>query len=123
MPLINTVYSTISCEGPDCVKTVTFLASDERTELSKPENAWIIKTARIVQNLTPAPGQEKPQARLYCSDECEVRATATGVHNVPEPRRIIGTPASAAQVAQAAAAAYQAQQVAADIKAGPVTLG
>ena len=122
--LINTVYSSVICEGPGCTKAATYLASEERTELSKPENAWVRTTARVVQNLIPAPGQERPQARLYCSDECEVKATATGVHNVPEPKRIVAEPANAAQVAQAAEAAARAQKATQALKAGgPVTLG
>jgi hypothetical protein len=124
MGIQNTVYATVSCEGPECKKTVTYLASEEQQELSKPENVWVTKTARIVSNLAPAPGQQKPQQRLYCSDECEVKATATGVHNVPEPKRIVSEPASAAQVAAAAAAAQRAQAATEALRAGgPVTLG
>lgn len=124
MSIVNTVYATISCEGPECGKSVTFLTSEEQQELAKPENAWVAKTARVVTNLAAAPGQQKPQPRLYCSDECEIKATATGVHNVPEPKRIIAEPASAAQVAQAAAAAQRAQAATEALRAGgPVTLG
>ena len=122
--LINTVYSTVVCEGPGCEKSVTYLASEEQTELAKPENAWVRLTARVVQNLIPAPGQQRPQARLFCSDECEIKSAATGVHNVPEPKRIVNEPANAAQVAQAAEAAARAQKATQALKAGgPVTLG
>jgi len=124
MGIQNTVYATISCEGPECKKTVTFLTSEEQVVLSQPENAWVQKTARVVTNLAPAPGQQKPIPRLYCSDECEVKATATGIHNVPEPKRIVTEPASAAAVAAAAAAAQRAEQATAALRAGgPVTLG
>lgn len=126
MPVINIGYTTISCEGPKCTKTVTFLASDEQVELAKPENSWVLKTARTVINLVPAPGQQKPVPRLYCGDVCEAEATATGVHNVPEPKRIVSEPATAAQVAQAAAAAQRAQAATEALKSGsggPVTLG
>lgn len=126
MPVINTIYNTVSCEGPDCPKTVTFLATDEQVELAKPENSWVLKTARTVVNLVPAPGQQKPIPRLYCSDECEVKAAATGVHNVPEPKRIVTEPASAQAVAAAAAAAQRAQAATEVLKSGSggqVTLG
>lgn len=124
MGLVNTVYSTITCEGPGCEKTITFLASEEQQVLSKPENAWVTKTARVVTNLMPAPGQQKPQAHLYCSDVCTIKAAETGVLNVPEPKRIVSEPASAAAVAQAAAAAKQAEAATAALRAGgPVTLG
>lgn len=119
MTMINTVYATVTCDGPECQKTVTYLASDEQAELAKPENAWVLKTARIVQNLIPAPGQQKPQARMFCSDECEIKSAATGAHNVPEPKRIIAGAASAEHVAAAAAAAKMAQQATEQIKAGP----
>lgn len=119
--IINTVYATITCEK--CSKSVTFLASEEAQELSKPENAWVTKTARVVSNLQPAPGQQKPTQRLYCSDVCEIEAAGTGTHNVPEPKKIISEPASAIAVAQAAAAAKHAEQATAALRAGgPVTL-
>lgn len=126
MGVVNTIYNTISCEGPNCKKTVTFLATDEQVELAKAENAWVLKTARTVINLVPAPGQQKPVPRLYCSDSCEVEATATGVHNVPEPKRIVTEPASAAAVAAAAAAAQRAQAATEALKSGSggqVTIG
>ena|SRR5579859_2780577 len=126
MPVTNTVYSTISCEGPNCKKTVTFLAQDEQVELSKPENSWVLKTARAVTNLAPAPGQQKPIPRLYCGDVCEAEAVATGIHNVPEPKKIIAEPASADAVARAAAAAKHAELATQALKSGsggPVTLG
>jgi len=124
MGIQNTVYSTITCEGPGCDKTITFLTSEEQQILAKPENAWVTKTARVVTNLAPAPGQQKPVPHLYCSDVCEIKATETGAHNVPEPKRIVSEPASAAAVAQAAAAAKAAEAATAALRAGgPVTLG
>jgi hypothetical protein len=122
--IIDTIYKTISCEGPDCKNSVTFLQTEERTELAKPENAWVLKTARTVINLVPAPGQERPTPRLYCGDVCELNAIKTGAHNVPEPKRIVSEPASAAAVAQAAAAAKRAEAATEALRAGgPVTLG
>jgi hypothetical protein len=116
--IINTVFSTITCEAEGCPKTVTFTAAKEQEELSKPENAWVLKTARIVRNLVPAPGQQKPKEYVYCSDECEVKTTATGAHNVPEPKRIIDGVASAAQVAEAASAAKMAELSTEALKSG-----
>jgi hypothetical protein len=116
MSLINTQFSTLTCD--QCKKTVTYPATEEQAILSQPENSWVIKTARIVQNMVPAPGQQRPQAYLYCSDECEVTSAGTGVHNVPEPKKIISGQASAASVAQAAAVAKAAEQATAALKAG-----
>jgi hypothetical protein len=124
MGIQNVVYATVTCEGPECKKTVTYLTSEEQMVLSLPDNAWVLKTARVVTNLAPAPGQQKPLPHLYCSDECEIKATATGVHNVPEPKRIVTEPASTQAVAAAAAAAQRAEQATAALRAGgPVTLG
>ena len=124
MGIVNIAYATITCEGPGCDKTVTYLSSEEQQVLAKPENSWVTKTARVITNLMPAPGQQKPRPYLYCSDVCEIKATETGVHNVPEPKRIVTEPASAAAVAQAAAAAKQAEAATAALRAGgPVTLG
>jgi hypothetical protein len=126
MSIVNTVYATVTCEGPNCKKTVTYLASEEQLELSKPENLWVLKTSRVVTNLAPAPGQQKPTPHLYCSDECEVNGAATGLHNVPEPKRIVSEPATASQVAQAAAAAQRAQAATEALKSGTggqVTIG
>lgn len=126
MSIENTVYSTVTCEGPKCGKTVTYLAAEEQQELAKPENAWVLKTARVVTNLAAAPGQQKPIPHLYCSDVCEIETAALGVHNVPEPKRIVSEPATASQVAQAAAAAHRAKLATEALKAGtggPVTIG
>lgn len=124
MGQINTTYISLTCEGPGCEKSVTYLATDEQKELTKPENSWVIKTARRVLTLVPAPGQQKPAEFLYCSDVCEATATGTGRHNVPEPKRIIEGAASAQAVAQAAQAAKAAEEATRQMKAGqPVTLG
>lgn len=124
MGQISTVYISLTCEGPGCDKTVTFLASKEQEELTKPENNWAIKTARRVLNLVPPVGQQKPVEHLYCGDVCEIKATETGRHNVPEPKRIIEGAASAQAVQQAAQAAKAAEEATRQMKAGqPVTLG
>ena len=115
MSLIDTQFRTISCNGPECTKTVTFAMSQEKQTFEAPENVWL-KSMRLVQTLDA-------RKLVYCSDECEAKAVATGVHNLPEPKRIIDNVASAAQV-QAVAAAAKAQEAATvAIKAGgPVTL-
>jgi hypothetical protein len=124
MGVISTNYVTVTCDYEGCGKTVTYLQTNEQEELSKPENAWVLKTARTAVNLVPAPGQQKPIPRLYCGDVCELNAIKTGAHNVPEPKRIVSEPASAAAVAQAAAAAKRAEAATEALRAGgPVTLG
>lgn len=130
MPILNTVYQTIACEAEGCTKSVTFLTSEEQVTLQKPENAWITKTLRVIQNLVPPPGshpQQKPQPHIYCSDECTLVAIKAGMLNVPEPKRIVAAGgASADSVAQAAQAAEAARKATEALKTGaggPVTLG
>jgi hypothetical protein len=118
---INTVYITLTCD--QCQKSVTYLNTNEQVELEKEENAWIRKTARRVLNLVPAPGQREPVSRLFCSDVCTIKASESGVLNVPEPKRIIEGAATAGSVEQAAAAAKAAAAATEKLKAGqPVTL-
>src|SRR5208282_4570676 len=116
MSVINTQFSTITCDN--CKKTVIYPATEEQAILSLAENAWVVKTARLVQNLIPAPGQNRPNSYLYCGDECEATAVGTGTHNVPEPKKIIAGGASADQVARAAQAAQAAERATQALKAG-----
>lgn len=119
MGLQQTMYQTVTCNGPNCNKTVTYEASQEMTELAKPENAWVSK-ARVVTDLRQEqrPGAAK-RVFIYCSDVCEIESAQTGAHNPPEPRRIV-TNQTPAQVAQAAAAAKAAEEATRQLKAGPV---
>jgi hypothetical protein len=115
MGIVDTGFRTISCNGPNCKKTVTFALAQEKQTFDLPENVWL-KSMRMVQTLDA-------RKFVYCGDVCEAEAIATGVHNLPEPKRIIDNVATSAQV-QAAADAAKAQEAATQaIKAGgPVTL-
>lgn len=123
---INAVsYETITCNGPECPRTVTYETSQAGAVFAQEENAWV-KTARLVQPLLQNPQNPNKLVFLYCSDECEVKGTALGVHNLPEPKRIIAGPqVNAEQVAAAAAAAKRAEEATAALKSGngPVVLG
>lgn len=115
MGIIDTGFRSISCNGPDCTKTVTFALATEKATFDDPANVWL-KSMRMVQTLDA-------RKLVYCSDVCEAKAIEKGIHNLPEPKRIIDNVATPAQV-QAAADAAKAQEAAtAAIKAGqPVTL-
>ncbi len=117
--LTTTSYTTLTCD--QCEKTVTFLATQagEQEALTKEENLWVRKTARRVSSLVPAEGRQEPQVFLYCGDVCEANATATGKHNVPEPKKIISGAATAASVAEAAAVAKATAEATKQMKAGP----
>jgi hypothetical protein len=123
MGLTQTVYQTVTCNGPNCTKTVTFAAAEEQVELAKPENAWVA-TARVVTDLKQNPNPQAPKrVFIYCSDICEIEATQAGMHNPPEAKRLITFSGNPGQVAAAAAAAKKAEEATKALKAGqPVTL-
>ena len=125
MSITSVSYETLTCNGPGCPRTITYEASQGQATFALPENAWV-KTARLVQPLLQNPQNPNKLVFLLCSDECEVKSAATGVHNLPEPKRIIQGPAvNAEQVAAAAAAAKRAEEATAALKSGngPVVLG
>jgi hypothetical protein len=125
MSINQITYETITCNGPDCKNTVTYENTQAQQVLTAPENAWT-KTARLVQPLLQNPQNPNKLVFLYCSDSCEIKGTGLGVHNLPEPKRIVSGPGvNAEQVAAAAAAAKRAEEATAALKTGngPVVLG
>jgi hypothetical protein len=91
---------------------VTFDRKEEAANFAKPENVWL-KTSRVVQT---ADGRN----HVYCSDECELKGTATGKHNIPEPKKIVET-GNAAAIAIAAQQAAQAKAAEEAIRTGQPT--
>jgi len=125
MAIKQVAYETITCNGPECPRTVTYETSQAQEVFAAPDNAWV-KSSRLVQPLLQNPQNPNKLVFLYCSDACEVKGTALGVHNLPEPKRILQGPAvNAEQVAAAAAAAKRAEEATAALKSGngPVVLG
>lgn len=113
MSTIVTSFITISCDNKDCQHTVTFPQTQEGEQEALRDNPWM-NSLRMVQLV----GQENKKF-IYCCDECEIKATATGVHN----KAVIVTPNAPNAVQLAAQAAARAQQATQQIKAGgPVTL-
>jgi hypothetical protein len=104
MAILDTVVRTISCDAFGCGKQVVFDRKEEKTIFEKPENVWL-KTSRVIQT---ADGRN----HVYCSDECELKGTATGKHNMPEPKKIIesGNAAAVAVAAQQATLAKQSEE-------------
>jgi hypothetical protein len=102
MAILDTVVRTISCDAFGCAKQVVFDRKEEKATFENPENAWL-KTSRVVQS---ADGRN----HVYCSDECELKGTATGKHNIPEPKKVVeGNAAAVALAAEQAAVAKQAE--------------
>jgi hypothetical protein len=114
MSIIDSVIRTIKCDAPECTKEVLFDRKEEKTIFENPDNVWL-KSTRVVQS---ADGRNL----VYCSDTCEVKGTATGTHNLPEPPKIhtASNPAAIAAAAQAAANARQADQSLRDGSGGKI---
>jgi hypothetical protein len=111
MGIVDTVVRTISCDAPECTRLVMFDRKDEKATFENPENVWL-RSTRVVQS---ADGRNL----VYCSDECEVKGTATGTHNILEAPKIV--PGNAAAVALAAQAAAQTQEADKTIRDGQST--
>jgi hypothetical protein len=107
MSIIQTSYKTISCNGPNCDKTVTFEAGKEQEVAN--ETLWF-KTIRLVQT---AQGRNL----CYCSDQCELENIAAGAHN-PEERKKIALPEGANAIDVAARQAQEAEKATKALKSG-----
>ena len=111
MAVTQTVFRTISCNNiPACDKSVTFEQSKEKDVLNLPENQWV-KSFRTIQTIDN-------RILGYCSDLCEIEGAKTGVHNLPEQKRIIADAGNPAQVKMAAEAAAAAKAATEQLKAG-----
>lgn len=118
MGIQNMQLKSVTCNGPECDKTVTYDIRDEKSVIDAQGNEWM-KNLRIVSTFDQ-------RAFLYCSDICEAKSLATGQHNLPEPKKLIEGVATPAQIAAAAAAAKQAEEATLALKSGrggPVRLG
>jgi hypothetical protein len=107
--IVQTVYKSISCNGPGCPQSVTFEDKEGAMQRVANETPWF-KTLRMVQT---AQGRNF----CYCSDSCELESIAEGNHN-PEERKSILIPEGANAQQLAAAQAKQAEEAAKAIKKG-----
>lgn len=116
MPIIDTAIRSIACDAPECTKALMYDRKDEKATFENPENAWL-RSSRVVQS---ADGRNM----VYCSDTCEVKGTASGRHNLPEPPRVVaaGNAAAIAAAAQAAANAKTTEQAIRDGKPASIQL-
>ena len=109
MSIVQVVYKTVSCNGPQCEKSVTFEEKEGAMQRVANETPWF-KTMRVVQT---AQGRNF----VFCSDNCEIESVATGVHN-PEERTSIVIPHGANSQELAAAQARQAEEATKAMKKG-----
>ena len=111
MSTIVSSFVTMTCDNPECGKTVTFPQTQEGEQQAFQENVWL-NSIRFIQTVD--------QRKItYCSDECEAKGIASGSHN----KKVIVTPQGPNAAELAAQAAQRAQQATQALKSGgPVTL-
>ncbi len=107
MSIIDVQVRTISCNA--CDKTVTFNIKEHQQALDA--NAWL-KSSRVIQT---GDGRNF----VYCSDQCEIAGIGSGVHNIPEQKKVVEVEGTGtAAIAIAAEAAKNAEQATKAIKDG-----
>lgn len=72
MGVITESHTIMSCDGPNCQKTVTF-DKGNAAQMQK-ENPWML-TARVVQLA------KNNQTFVYCTSLCELNAVEKGKHD------------------------------------------
>ena len=108
MPIIQSGFVTISCDGPEseCGKSVTFAATEQDKNEAEHNNPWLTSLRNV--------NTSDKRSLCYCSDECEIRAAGLGAHNA----RTIISAGNQSQVNLAALAAAKAKAATAALKAG-----
>jgi len=103
---------TITCDNPDCNKSITFDRRQEKETFD--DNPWM-KSIRLVQTIDQ-------RNLVYCSDVCEITGAKSGVHNLPVPKKIIeaGSAAAVNAAAQAAELAKASDEALKSGNGGPV---
>lgn len=102
MGQIQTVFVTISCDGPGCGNASTFEPTKEAQDEALHDYPWLLNHRNIAL----------PDGRkfTYCSDECEAKSIGTGAHNKLEKAITAGNQANIALAAKAAERARQATE-------------
>lgn len=116
MPIKQTNVITISCDGPKCKNTVTFLGEKVAHAEAKKNNLWLDNLRTITT--------DDQRVFSYCSDVCEVDAITSGEHNKKEEKKVVSIDTNTEfQIKQAAELARQAAEATQNLKDGkPVTL-
>lgn len=108
MTTLAVSFVTISCDGT-CGKTATFAQTQEEETQAAKDHPWL-NTIRIIQT------RDKRQFS-YCSDQCEIEATGSGVHNKLEEKKI-ATSVNQSHIDFAARAAHIAAEANKALKSG-----
>jgi len=108
------ITTIVKCDLTECSKSVSFDSTKQQQALV--DSPWL-RTYRTVQ---AADGRKFG----YCGDQCELKGTASGQHNMPEPKKIIetGNAAAVAVAAQQAAAAKVSEQALRDGTGGKIQI-
>lgn len=106
MSTVLSSFVTITCDADGCDKSATFPQTPEGEKEAMQEHVWI-NSLRFVQT---------PDGRkfTYCSDECEIKSSAAGVHN----KQVIVPAKAENEVAMAAQAAERARKATEALKSG-----
>lgn len=115
MSIIDAQIRTISCNGPNCKKSVTFDVKDHE-QVTK-DNQWLLSGRNI--------GTTWGATFFYCGDVCEMESVAAGTHNPPVPKNLVDISEVGGQnaVALAAAAARRAEEATKKLKDGrPISI-
>lgn len=113
--ILDVSVRTITCDGPECDKSISFLQKDNDMMVANTE--WL-RGLRLVQTLDG-------RNLCYCSDMCEINAIGNNVHNIPAPKKIIEIPSGSGEsgIKAAAAAQAKAEEATRAFKTGqPVTI-
>jgi len=110
MPNTNVIIRTSQCD--QCKKSATFEVTQQGgvDKAVLEEYPWL-KSGRLVQTIDG-------RVLYYCSDECEVLAIGTGVHNQKEPELVDKTPPNKAAIAAALRNAKASAEATKAIKTG-----
>lgn len=111
MSTVISSFVTVSCDGLECGKTITFPQTEQGEQEAFQSSPWMnsLRTIQTVDN----------RKFVYCSDECEAKAVGLGTHN----KKVLVAPQGPNAVDLAAQAAARAAQATQALKAGgPVTL-
>lgn len=115
MSILDSTVRTITCNGPQCHKSVTFFQKDNEQVVR--DHDWLLSLLIVV-----AYGQNF----CFCSKMCVANALGSDTLDAPQQKKIIEMPTSGsgdAAIRAAAQAQAKAAEVTRNIKDGqPVTL-
>jgi hypothetical protein len=106
----QTVYKSVSCDGPNCPNKITYEAGPQGNEQQVQEETPWLKTVRLVQRADQT-------TFVYCSDACELANVGAGEHN-PKARKQIILPQGANAMKQAESLAKTAEAATKALKSG-----